>query len=316
MKIKIIPYNIKYRKKILELWNQELITDPLSEKRFLEKILLDENFDPNYCLVALSEDNKVIGFIWSVVRKVPYGDRGTEPERGWIASIFVDKDYQRQGIGSQLVNTVEEKMINKGIKNITLGAYSPNYLFPGIDKNNYSNAIPFFEKLGYEKHGEAVSMERSLFDFVKTQRYLDLYEKVLKKGYTLTSFSLDDAEELLEFLHTHFEGGWARNIQNAILNDEAHETVLVLRDNENEIVGYAQRAIDGSPDRFGPFGVMEKLRGEGLGAVLFNEMLFDMLSKGISHAYFLWTSGNAQKFYERNGMIVYRDYNLMKKYIN
>jgi len=316
MKIKIIPYNIKYRKKILELWNQELITDPLSEKRFLEKILLDENFDPNYCLVALSEDNKVIGFIWSVVRKVPYGDRGTEPERGWIASIFVDKDYQRQGIGSQLVNTVEEKMINKGIKNITLGAYSPNYLFPGIDKNNYSNAIPFFEKLGYEKYGEAVSMERSLFDFVKTQRYLDLYEKVLKKGYTLTSFSLDDAEELLEFLHTHFEGGWARNIQNAILNDEAHETVLVLRDSENEIVGYAQRAIDGSPDRFGPFGVMEKLRGEGLGAILFNEMLFDMLSKGISHAYFLWTSGNAQKFYERNGMKVYRDYNLMKKYIN
>lgn len=316
MKIKIIPYNIKYRKKILELWNQELITDPLSEKRFLEKILLDENFDPNYCLVALSEDNKVIGFIWSVVRKVPYGDRGTEPERGWIASIFVDKDYQRQGIGSQLVNTVEEKMINKGIKNITLGAYSPNYLFPGIDKNNYSNAIPFFEKLGYEKYGEAVSMERSLFDFVKTQRYLDLYEKVLKKGYTLTSFSLDDAEELLEFLHTHFEGGWARNIQNAILNDKAHETVLVLRDSENEIVGYAQRAIDGSPDRFGPFGVMEKLRGEGLGAVLFNEMLFDMLSKGISHAYFLWTSGNAQKFYERNGMNVYRDYNLMKKYIN
>jgi len=316
MKIKIIPYNIKYRKKILELWNQELITDPLSEKRFLEKILLDENFDPNYCLVALSEDNKVIGFIWSVVRKVPYGDRGTEPERGWIASIFVDKDYQRQGIGSQLVNTVEEKMINKGIKNITLGAYSPNYLFPGIDKNNYPNAKSFFEKLGYEKHGEAVSMERSLFDFVKTQRYLDLYEKVLKKGYTLTSFSLDDAEELLEFLHTHFEGGWARNIQNAILNDEAHETVLVLRDSENEIVGYAQRAIDGSPDRFGPFGVMEKLRGEGLGAILFNEMLFDMLSKGISHAYFLWTSGNAQKFYERNGMKVYRDYNLMKKYIN
>src|SRR5690625_997792 len=316
MKIKIIPYNIKYRKKILELWNQELITDPLSEKRFLEKILLDENFDPNYCLVALSEDNKVIGFIWSVVRKVPYGDRGTEPERGWIASIFVDKDYQHQGIGSQLVNTVEEKMINKGIKNITLGAYSPNYLFPGIDKNNYPNAKSFFEKLGYEKHGEAVSMERSLFDFVKTQRYLDLYEKVLKKGYTLTSFSLDDAEELLEFLHTHFEGGWARNIQNAILNDEAHETVLVLRDSENEIVGYAQRAIDGSPDRFGPFGVMEKLRGEGLGAILFNEMLFDMLSKGISHAYFLWTSGNAQKFYERNGMKVYRDYNLMKKYIN
>lgn len=314
--MKIIPYNIKYRKNILELWNQELITDPLSAKRFLEKILLDENFDPNYCLVALSEDNKAIGFIWSVVRKVPYGDRGTEPERGWIASIFVDKAYQRQGIGSQLVNTVEEKMINNGIKNITLGAYSPNYLFPGIDKNNYPNAKPFFEKLGYEKHGEAVSMERSLFDFVKTQRYLDLYEKVLKKGYTLTSFSLDDAEELLEFLHTHFEGGWARNVQNAILNDKAHDTVLVLRDHKNEIVGYAQRAIDGNPDRFGPFGVMEALRGEGLGAVLFNEMLFDMLSKGISHAYFLWTSGNAQKFYESNGMNVYRDYNLMKKYIN
>lgn len=311
----IVAYDSKYRSDILNLWNKMLITDPLSEKRYLERILLDENFDPEYCPIAIEED-KVVGFIWTVVRKVSYGDRGTEPERGWIAAIFVKGSYHRKGIGSALVKSVEEKMIEHGVKNITLGAYSPNYLFPGVDKSNYPHARAFFESLGYEKTGEAVSMERSLFDFKKTDEYLKRAEEVKEKGFSLNNFKLSDAEELLNFLHTHFEGGWARNVQNAILGNRAENTILVLRDKQNNVVGYAQRAIDGNPDRFGPFGVKKDLRGDGLGAVLFNEMLFDMLSKGVSHAYFLWTSGYAQKFYERNGMEVYRDYDLMKKLID
>lgn len=311
--MKILPYRQAFRKEILSLWNQELITDPLSEYRFIKKIILDQNFDPNYCLTVLNENNKVIGFIWAVVRNFPYGDRGMEPERGWIGAICIDKNYQRQGIGTKLVREVEKKMKNHGATNITLGAYSPHYLFPGVDQNNYPNSGPFFKQLEYEKYGEAVSMERSLLNFVKTPEYLECKRKIMKKGYQLSPFELEDTEKLLEFLHTHFEGGWANNVQNTLLNHTAEETIIVLKNKRNKIVGFVQRAIDGNPNRFGPFGVMEKLRGEGLGVILFNEMLFDMLSKGITHAYFLWTSGRAQRFYERNGMKVYREYDLMKK---
>lgn len=313
--MELVPYDSQYRDDILTMWNQTLFADPLSEKRFLKRIILDENFDSAYSMIAL-ENNKAVGFIWAIVRQVSYGDRGLEPERGWIAAICVDKDYQRKGIGSELVRKIEEKMLIHGVKNITLGAYSPNYLFPGVDKNNYPNAASFFKKAGYEKTGEAVSMERSLFDFKKTDKYLELKEEVTKKGYVLDSFKTSESEELLSFLHTHFEGGWARNVKNAIMEDRAEATILVMRNSQNQIVGYCQRAIDGNLDRFGPFGVREDLRGLRLGMVLFNEMLFEMLSREINHSYFLWTSGKAQKFYEKNGMKVYRDYDLMKKTLN
>jgi GNAT superfamily N-acetyltransferase len=287
-----------------------MIADPLSENIFFKKILLDDNFDSDYSLVA-KEDNVVVGFIWSIVRKVPYADVGLEKNKGWIAALLVKKEYQRKGIGSALLEAVEKRMLNNGVKNIVLGSYTPNYLFPGVDKHNYPYARYFFEKNKYKKYGEAVSMERSLFSFKKTKKYLELSKRILKKGYKLSAFELSDAEELLDFLHINFPGDWAHNVKKAIIQDDAHDTILVLRDIDNNIVGYAQRAIDGNSDRFGPFGVKKSLRGQGLGAFLFNEMLFDMFSKGISHAYFLWTGGSAQKFYEKNGMNVYRSYDLI-----
>lgn len=310
--MKIKAYNQKYKKQILNLWNLTLNVDPLSEKRFYEKILLDDNFDPEYFLVSV-KDGTVVGFIWSAVRNVPYGDLGLQEELGWIVAMCVGKECQHQGIGTALVEEVQKKMLGRGVKTIILGAYAPNYLFPGVDKENYPYARGFFEKNGYKQYSEAVSMKRSLFNFKKSKNYLCLEEKVKQKGYVLSSFELSDTEELLNFLHIHFPGDWAHNVKNAILKDNAYDTVLVLRDNKKEIVGYAQRAIDGNPDRFGPFGVKESHRGEGLGALLFNEMLFDMFSKGIYHAYFLWTGGSAQKFYKKNGMAVYRNYDLMKK---
>ncbi|HLR92519.1 MAG TPA: GNAT family N-acetyltransferase [Atopostipes sp.] len=313
--MKIVPYNQKYRSEIIKVWNRTLVMNLISNQSFIKKILLDENFNPTYCPVALNEKNEVVGFVWSAVRRVSYGNKGLEPERGWIATVFVDPRYQRQGIGTKLIKEIEKKMRTHGVTNITLGAYSPNYIFPGVDEQNYPAAKEFFEQLGYVKYGEAVSMERSLLDFIKTPEYLNLTEKILEKGYQLSAFTLEDTEELLLFIQSHFQGGWANHVRNAILNDTANDTILILKDKNDDIVGYAQRAIDGNPNRFGPFGVMKELRGEGLGTILFNEMLFSMLGKGISHAYFLWTGGNNIDFYERNGMNVYRKYHLMYKNI-
>lgn len=308
--MEILSYDKAYTDKVIALWNKIMRVDQLSTWQFYQKIILDLNFDPEYCSIALVEE-EVVGFIWSVKRKVPYGDVGLEENKGYIVGLCVDETHQNQGIGSALLEKSIQLMKKEGVTKITVGAYAPNYLFPGIDEKNYPNAWPFLKKHGFEKLGEAVSMERSLLTFAHSKEYLALKESIQKKGYRLQPFHLSDTEELLAFLHEFFPGDWALNIRKAILNEKAPETVLVLRNKESDIVGYAQRAIDGNPNRFGPFGVKEALRGEGLGAFLFNEMLQDMNLKGLTHTYFLWTGGNAQKFYEKNGMHVYRNYSLM-----
>lgn len=302
--MKIVPYHLKFKSAILGLWNATMISDPLSEKRFLEKIILDKDFNPDLCLVAVKED-EVVGFLWSVV----------EGQDGWINAVCIDEENQSQGIGSALIMSMLKEMKEQGVTDITVGAHGSTYLYPGVDCQSYPRVKLLFEKFGFKTFSEAVSMERSLFDFRKTKAYQALVDNVKKQGFHLNQFYLQDAEELIAFVEPHFGKKWARNVQQAILENKAHDTILVLRDEEDAVVGYAQRAIDGNPDRFGPFGVMETLRGKGLGTVLFNEMLFHMFSKGITHVYFLWTGGNAQRFYEKNGMTVYREYVLMKKRI-
>lgn len=312
--MKISRFQSEYTDEVLRLWNQTMVADPLSKQRFLELIVTDDNFDADASVAALY-NGKVVGFVWAVYRKVAYGERGLEPERGWIVSIMVSPDFQRQGIGSQLVKYVETIFRERAISRVTLGAYSPNYLFPGIDIQAYKTAIPFFEQHGYEVSSHAVSMEYNIFGYRQSTQYLQQKKAVEELGYKILPLSLDRVEELIAFLHTHFEGGWSRNIKVALQRGNLLETVLIAVEPGGKIVGYAQRAMDGNPSRFGPFGVREDLRGLRLGMILFNEMIFDMFSRGIYHAYFLWTTGSNIQFYERNGMKIYREYRLGSKKI-
>ena len=312
--MKTIAYDSKYKQEILQLWNQELPADVINEERFLATVLLDENFSADYFRLYI-KNNHVVGFIWAVYRQMPYGDRGLEQTRGWIVAMAVNKENQNQGLATCLVKEVEEQMIERKISAITLGAYSPNYLFPGVDVYAYASAVEFFKKMGYVVGSEAVSMERSLHNFHLENNYLNQRVELIAKGYHLTRFVLSDAEELLLFLKENFGGGWSKNVVEAIKMKRAFETILVLKNKEGTIVGYCQRAIDGNAERFGPFGVKKELRGLRLGMYLFNEMLDEMKKNQIYHVYFLWTGGSAQRFYERNGMLVYRTYRLMNKII-
>lgn len=307
-----IKYDAKYTDQIIGLWNQTMVADPINKQRFLENIILDDNYSDELCRIALN-NNTPIGFIWAVSRKVPYGERGLESQRGWIVLLFVDPQYQNQGIGTNLINDVQSIFAEMNKKLITVATYSPNYLFPGIDEVAYPNALKFFEKNGYQAGGQAVSMNRELFDFRLPAKFQQFQTELSTEDYHLHAFTLNDAEELLIFLKQNFPGGWARNVEQAILQKRAVDTILVMRDKQSEIVGYCQRAIDGNPARFGPFGVKKELRGKHLGVLLFNEMLFDMKKRQVYNVYFLWTGGDAQKFYEKNGMKAYRKYRLIKK---
>jgi len=117
--MKIINYSQKYETEVVDLWNKCLYFDSLTVEKFRKQALFDENFDEDLAYVVI-EDEKVIGFILGIKRKFPYLERGLEPEKGWISILFVDKNYRRCGIGTNLVKTVEDKLIKMGTKKIIL----------------------------------------------------------------------------------------------------------------------------------------------------------------------------------------------------
>ncbi len=312
-KYKIESYKQEYMEQLIAGWNETLIFDPISEERFLQQVLMDENFNPNLALVLLVED-KVAGFCLGIKRRYPYLTRGLEENRGWISIMFVATQYQGKGYGKALLNEVEKRLKKEQVKEITLCAYSPNYFTPGVDLK-YEKALTFFEQSGYVKGTDAVSMQKNLFSYSIPPETQDMIVQLKEEGISFTTYSLSYMEKLLEFVEGEFDAGWVRNILQAIRNGEAEDTILIATDKENQIIGYCMRKIDGNDARFGPIGVKESVRSKGIGGILFDLQMREMQKRGVYYAYFLWTHGAAMRFYERHGMSVYRTYQLYRKNI-
>ena len=68
-------------------------------------------FSPSLSFVA-EIDDKVVGFILADIRGAEYA----LPLAGWIDSVGVDPEYQRQGIGRKLIETSIEECHLNGIK--------------------------------------------------------------------------------------------------------------------------------------------------------------------------------------------------------
>jgi ribosomal protein S18 acetylase RimI-like enzyme len=304
-------YDQKYLSEVVELWNKQLVYDPITIKRFEQIILFDENFNEELFKLALNND-KVVGFIWGVKRKFPYLERGTEPERGWINFVAVDEDYQGLKIAKKLIELEEEQLKSMGTKEVTLCAYSPNYLNPGIDLK-YEKGISLFEKVGYDFKGEAVSMQRTLWDFTLNSAYKEKVKKLNEEGIKLLHYHDAYYSKIINFTLDNFGAGWKRNVLHAMQNNTAEDTIILCVDKNDDIIGYCMRSIDDNENRFGPIGVKEELRSKGLGGILLETMMYDMKKHGINDMYFLWTDGPAQRFYERHGLSVYRTYRLYRK---
>ncbi len=309
--IEVRPYRNADLGELLEAWNRNLYHDVMTPQRFLDRVVLDDNFDADLALVARAEEG-VAGFCLGMKRSYPYLTRGLEPDRGWIVALFVDEPHRRQGLGSRLVGEVERRLAERGALEITLGAYSPGYFMPGIDIS-YEGALPFFATLGYDDRGEAVSMERGLFDYALPKATRERIKELRDGGVRIEPFSKKHLDATLDFLGAEFGAGWLNNVRDALRAHEAEDTTLIALTESNEVIGFCTRKIDGNEERFGPIGVRSDLRSRGLGGVLLDLQMLEMKKHGINCLYFLWTSGDAIRFYARHGFKTYRTYRMSRK---
>ncbi len=312
--MELVSYSQKYENEVVNLWNKSMTADPITVHKFRKQALFDDNFDTELCFVVIDKGS-VAGFLLATKRKFPYLERGLEPTKGWINVVFVDPDKRKSGLGTMLVNEAELRLKAMGVETIVLGAYSPNYFFPGIDKDNYKEALRFFDQLGYQAGEESYSMCKDLHQYRLSSATLDQIEGARKAGFSFHKFEYQHALELLDFLKNEFGGGWKRNALLAMQANIAEDCILVALDQDQKIVGFCMRMIDGNPMRFGPIGVKNELRNFGIGSILFDLMQLEMEKRGIYHLYFVSTDKPGRRFYERHGVNVFRTYIDYKKMI-
>ena len=295
----IRPYSAQDAPQAIQLWNATLTEDKLNQENFYTRIICDAAFDP--ALYLLAEDaGELVGFIYGT-------HNGT---KGWI--IAMGARDPRQGIGRALVDTLTTKLKALGITQVDVGNYAGHYFFPGVDRKNYAGAIEFFTALGFEDTGMCASMDMNLRQYRTPEKYLAKQQTLESQGYTFAPYCWEDSLALFAFFQTHFPY-WADIARTNILRGDGGETIQLAKDPTGQVVGFAMRAMDGTPGRFGPFGVASTQQGTGLGGILFHRLIRDMVERRIFYTWFLWTGGRNLDIYGAWGMHQYRSYTVFSK---
>ena len=290
---------------VVNLWNSCPELDPIDHHKLAAVLFSNENYSAENTLGAWDCGN-LAGFIFGMRRRYPYLDRGLESEKAWVLFQATAPENRRRGIGTQLLNRLENRWAAQGVSHITLSAFSPYYFSPGLESSN-SEARAFFERQGYTCGAPAYWMEMDLSHFTIPAPVAELKQAKLALGYSYIPFSWEYTLPLLDFAKANFSTGWQQHIRQAILSGRAPQT-LSLCLYKDTIAGYLQRQMDGDPCRLGPFGVAPDHRNGGVGTVLVWEMFQSMYNSGLNYVYFQSTDQPGRRFYERQGMTVKRTF--------
>lgn len=141
--INIRDVNIEDLDRVNDIYNQAIdekfkvaYLKPWTKEMRLEWF---KNHNINEYPIYVSEiDNIVNGFVYIQ----PYRSGREALKQTAEISFFIDQNYRRRGIGKKLIEYIELKCCNLGIKT----------LFGIILDNNYSS-VNLMEKCGYEKWG-------------------------------------------------------------------------------------------------------------------------------------------------------------------
>lgn len=292
-----------------DLLGRVLTGDPDIPPTFARKALLDPNFDPAGLVLARDAD-AILGFALSLARKHPLEDGPDDRDRGYITLFGVSPEARRQGVATALFARAEGYLRGRGCTSVLIAPYAPNYFTPGVDSAAYPAAPAFLGTLGYQEIYRPLAMDCGLVGY-KTPEWVRMKAKWLR-GVAFSDFQPRHLTPLAEFLRRHFPGDWQRYVRGtmeAILAGAPPERLWLAEDENGQILGFAQF----ENERFGPFGVAEKERGRGIGAVLLDHALKAMRARGLHNAWFLWTDDRTAALYAGFGFRETRRFAVFKK---
>jgi len=104
--------------------------------------------DPEYCLVAETEDNRIVGFVLAnMIEK-----EGTAWKKyGYLTWIGVDADYQRTNLGQRLYNKIEDTFQKQGARMVMADTDAEN-----------AGALRFLNAMGFSARAQHVWLAKTL----------------------------------------------------------------------------------------------------------------------------------------------------------
>lgn len=285
-----------------------MAADPISEQRLLLDYVLDPHFDPRGLLLA-TEGEDLVGFVLGMTARADLPSDNAVGT-GIVVGFGVAESHRRLGVGSRLLQRLEEFWIERDVTTIQVGPWVPPYLAPGIDESMYAGTIAFLESQGFTAGAKPVSMRALLTGYQPAADVPDIAAKLDSEDVSIRPAIAEDATELIAFAQEHFPH-WESYVRGALRSTVTATDIATLHvafDGET-VIGFAMT----HGERFGPFGVNSSYRGRGIGAVLLSQALVAMRAANVHLAYFLWTSDQTARLYNRHGFEIVRRFTMMSK---
>ncbi|MBU1098593.1 MAG: GNAT family N-acetyltransferase [Bacteroidetes bacterium] len=260
---------------ITELCGSSMPRDSLTNSLLRQKIFDDNDFSNGSTLLAFSS-GKLIGFIMAVIRQRENG------KQGYIKLLATHPQYRRNGLARELYTRIENKFIENQIKSIRLFESWPNYYMPGLDPF-YTEAICFFERMGYKKIGDTSNLSVELSDKNFSTDSEELEIKL--GGINIRRAVSGDFDSTLNWIDKNFNA-WRGEVEAAFKNNPIS---IHLAFRNNEIIAFSAYDTNNiGLGWFGPMGTTEAARGKGVGGMLLKRCIADMQEIGYNKAIIPW----------------------------
>ncbi|BAS28281.1 GNAT family N-acetyltransferase [Limnochorda pilosa] len=315
--VRIRAYRGGDEEDLVALWNRSLPQDPITLQLFTRRVLCDANFDPEGLIVAEhpAGGRVLVGFMLTLVRRVPMWGDDLEPDHAWVTVFGVDRGWRGRGVGRRLWEAVAAFARARGRRYVSFAPYAPNYFLPGIDREAYPSGAAFLDRLGFRTLYQAVAMDRSLVGYQVPEEVRALQARREAEGYRFSPLDPAHLAETVWLAHEDFNPDWGRVLRESLLQGVPMDQTLISTDPSGRVVGFAMfGAYDHVNERFGPFGVDESQRGKGLGKILLHLTMAEMRARGLHTAWFLWTGETtpAGYLYIETGYRITRRFDVMR----
>ena len=310
--------------KLYGMWNEEFgFIFPITEELFNKNVIEygDNIFDESF--VALV-DNEAVGFIigktWSKDIVVPTYDK-----TGWVSLIYVKPKFRKQGIGSKLLEKVEEIFESKNLESIFLGKDYYNF-FPGLPVD-LKYFRPWFEKRGFVGPYDTNDLIKKVSISTKKEVLAPFKDG---KNYTIRRANLDDYENLGNLIKKNWPGRWYLEFLDYFQHGGTGYEYTVCLDENGIICGFCKVCDYDTPlvlagyslnfhGRFeriggiGPLGVDVDYRRRNIANNILKQIVNELIDRNTTDIIIDWT--NLMHIYRSYGFEIWKSYTYYEKKI-
>jgi GNAT superfamily N-acetyltransferase len=269
---------------LLDLSRRTLPFDSFSMPMLRRRVFDEPEHNPRYQL-SLWDGARLAGVLLGGVRPTEDG------RAAWVRLVAVDADDRRQGLASQLLAELENRLRADGLTRLRVGNSAPNYLWPGLDVS-YTPALCFFLARGFERNGDAINMlvELDARDWDTTGEEA----RLAQTGVLIRRLQPDDRPGFGAWLQQQWNPVWQYEGLSSYANDPISTFVAI---SDGQIRAFASYNVAAPEAGFGPTGTQPEFRGRGIGRVLFFHCMRDLKDLGHHVAEVCWVGPIA--FYAR-----------------